>query len=60
MPFLFKKHVTSLDDVSCLVHLSIRGRLLDHDKIDRDETLEMLVDYLRVDSKKAMKKLEVT
>lgn len=34
-----------LKDVSCLPHLLIRGRLLDHERITKDEALEMMVDY---------------
>lgn len=39
----------TLDDVSCVLHLPISGRLLDHDRINIDGALEMMVDYLGVD-----------
>lgn len=44
-----------LNDVSCLLHLSIKGRLLDHNKINIDDTLEMMVDYLRANLGDAMR-----
>lgn len=47
-----------LDDVSCLLHLSIRGRLLDRDRILRDATLEMMVTYMRDDPRYAWKDIE--
>lgn len=39
----------TLDNVSCLLHLLIRWKLLDHEIINKDEALEMTVDYLGVD-----------
>lgn len=33
----------ALDNVSCLLHLLIRRRLLDHNRINKDETLVMLI-----------------
>lgn len=39
----------TLDDVSCLLHLLIRGKLLDHRRISRDEALNMMVECLGVD-----------
>ncbi|CAL5210716.1 unnamed protein product [Lathyrus oleraceus] len=49
----------TLDDVSCLLHL-IRGRLLDHERITKDETLEMMVDYLGADPREANEELDKT
>lgn len=46
--------------MSCLLHLSIRGKLLDHWRISRDETLEMMVEYLGVDPEDAMTEMEKT
>lgn len=37
------------DDVSCLLHLTLKGRLLDHSMIIRDESLVMIVTNLEVD-----------
>ena len=34
---------TTLDDVICLLHLLIGGRFLDHEKLEKDEAIEMLV-----------------
>lgn len=39
----------TLDDVSCLLHIPIRGKLLDHFRLSRDEVVEMMVTYLLVD-----------
>lgn len=39
----------TLDDVSCLLHLPIRGRLLDHKNIGREEVVDMMVTHLGVD-----------
>lgn len=50
----------TLDDVSCLMHLSIRGRLLDHGRIIRDEAVEMMVTYLGSDLGDSMKEVEDT
>lgn len=50
----------TLDDVSCLLHLLIRGRLLDHGRITKDEELEMMVDHLRDNSEEAKDELDRT
>lgn len=50
----------TLDDVSCLMHLPIRGKLLDHGRISKDETLEMMVDYLKVDLANVMTEMDRT
>lgn len=47
-----------LDGVSCLLHLSIMERILDHSMINRDDALEMMVDYLGANLRVAMKELE--
>lgn len=38
----------TFDNVSCLLHLSIRGRLIDHESITKDEALKVMLDYLGV------------
>ena len=48
----------TLDDVSCLLHLPIRGKLLDHGRINKDEELELIVDYMVVDLENAMREME--
>lgn len=48
----------TLDDSSFLLHLPIKGILLDHDKVNIDNTLEIMVDYLRADLEDDMKELE--
>lgn len=48
------------DNVSCLLHLPIRGKFLDHGRISRDEALELMVDYMRVDLDAALREFEAT
>ncbi|XP_050914136.1 protein MAIN-LIKE 1-like [Lathyrus oleraceus] len=48
----------TLDDVSCLLHLSIRGRFLDHDRMAKDEAPEIMIEYLGVDPGEAMDELD--
>lgn len=50
----------TLDEVSCLLHLPIRGKLLDHCMIIRDEVVEMMVTYLEVDIGDSLKEVEDT
>lgn len=50
----------TLDDVSCLLHLPIRGRFLDHGRTTKDEAVEIMVEYLGVDPKKAMEEVDRT
>lgn len=48
----------TLDDVSCLLHLPIRGRLLDHARINRDEVVEMMEICLGVNPGDFIQELE--
>lgn len=48
------------DDVSCILHLLIRGSLLDHGRINKDEVLVLLVAYQGSDPKEAVRELEAT
>lgn len=50
----------TLDNVSCLLHLLIRGILLDHNKINRVNVLDMMVTYLGLEQKDALKEIEDT
>lgn len=50
----------TLDNVLWLLHLSIRGKLLDHGTIRKDKALELKIDYLGVDLEDAMRELEKT
>lgn len=50
----------TLNYVSYLSHISIRGRLLDHRRIIREEALEMIITYLRVDPELSLKEIEDT
>lgn len=50
----------TLDDVSCLLHLPIRGRLIDHGRITKDEALEMMGEYLGIDPAEADEELNRT
>lgn len=40
----------TLDDWSCLLHIPIIGRLLDHSKISRHKALDLMVTYSRANS----------
>lgn len=50
----------TLNDASCLLHLPIRGKLLDHMNINIDDALELMVDYLGVDLEASMREFEST
>lgn len=50
----------TLDEVLCLLHLSIMGKLLDNGRITKDEALEILVDYLKDDPTEENKELDRT
>lgn len=50
----------TLDDVSCLLHLPIRGRLLDHGRNIIDEIMEMMVNYLGIDPGDALQEIKTT
>lgn len=49
----------TLDYVSCFWHLPIRGRLLDHLRINRVDALDMIVKYLGVTLKDALKEINI-
>lgn len=53
---LIGEMTTTLDDVSCLMHLPIRGRLLDHRRMGREEAFDIMVTHLGDDPGKAAKK----
>lgn len=48
----------TLDDVSCLLHLLISGKLLNHWRINKDEALELMVDYLGVYPETVLREFE--
>ncbi|XP_050915752.1 protein MAIN-LIKE 1-like [Lathyrus oleraceus] len=50
----------TLDNVSCLLHLLIRGIFLDHGRMTKDEALEVMVEYLGDDLGEAMDELDKT
>lgn len=50
----------TLEDVSCLLHLPIRRRFLDHGRITKDEAIEVMVEYLGVDLEKAIEEVDRT
>lgn len=50
----------TLDGVSYLLHLPIRGRFLDHGRITKDEAVEMMVEYPRVDLEKEIEEVDRT
>ncbi|MCI67826.1 putative IMP dehydrogenase/GMP reductase, partial [Trifolium medium] len=46
---LVEEIIVILDDVSCLLHLSIEGRLLDHpDIMTRFEVVDLMVELIRI------------
>ncbi|MCI92294.1 putative IMP dehydrogenase/GMP reductase, partial [Trifolium medium] len=36
----------TIDDVSCLLHLPLRGRLLDHTSLSKEDGVTVMVDLL--------------
>lgn len=46
----------TLDDVACLWHLPVRGILLYHMRIRREEVVDMMVTHLGVDLTEVAKK----
>ena len=50
----------ALDDVACLLHLPIRGRFLDHQKLEKDEAITLLVERPRVTVDSALKEVDKT
>lgn len=50
----------TLDDVSSLLHLWIKGRLLDHSRMSRPDALYMMVTYSGTDLEDDLKELEDT
>lgn len=50
----------TLDDVLCLIHLSIKGKLLNYYRTTKTEALEMMVIYLGVDPEKTHQELDDT
>ncbi|CAK8544379.1 unnamed protein product [Lathyrus sativus] len=39
----------TLDNVSCLLHLLIRGQMLDHSRNNKDKAMKMTMTYMEVD-----------
>ncbi|XP_058783698.1 protein MAIN-LIKE 1-like [Vicia villosa] len=50
----------TLDDVACLLHLPIRGTLLDHGRLTKEEAMEMLIVELGCDPNDALEEVERT
>ena len=48
----------TLDDVSYLLHLPIKGELLNHGRIIKNEALKLMVDCLGVDLEAALRDME--
>ena len=44
--FPISEMMITLEDAACLLHLPIKGRLLDHSRIIRDEAVDVMVIYL--------------
>jgi hypothetical protein len=50
----------TLDDVSCLMHLSNEGRLSDYEYVGREEGMRLMVDLIGSDPADAVKETTVT
>ncbi|CAL5183119.1 unnamed protein product [Lathyrus oleraceus] len=50
----------TFEDISCFLHLPIRGRLLDHGRITKDEALKMMVYHLGADPGETNDELDKT
>ena len=50
----------TLDDVSCLLHLSIDGMLLSYETILRDDVVELIIQYLGSSPGDALKEVTET
>ncbi|XP_058770784.1 protein MAIN-LIKE 1-like [Vicia villosa] len=50
----------TLDNVVCLLHLPIRGTFLDHERINKDKALDMLVEKLGVAPQSALGEIDKT
>lgn len=48
----------TLDNVSCLLHLLIMRRFLDHGRNIKDEAVEMMIDYMRDDPEKTVEEVD--
>ncbi|GAU52003.1 hypothetical protein TSUD_418070, partial [Trifolium subterraneum] len=46
--------VITLDDVQCLLHISIQGKFLNHRKISKPKGAQMLSSFLGIDERDAM------
>ncbi|XP_058733463.1 protein MAIN-LIKE 1-like [Vicia villosa] len=58
--FLVGEMMITLDDVAFLLHLPIRGRLLNHSQITHDVTTKWMVDYLGAQLEKAYEQYSLT
>ena len=50
----------TLDDITFLMHFVIRGTFLDHERIDKEEALDMLVHKFGVTPESVMAELDFT
>ncbi|XP_058782830.1 protein MAIN-LIKE 1-like [Vicia villosa] len=50
----------TLEDVTCLMHIPIRGILFGHGRLTKEEAREMLIEELGVDLKDALEEVERT
>jgi hypothetical protein len=50
----------TLDDVSCLLHLSNKGRLSDHDYVGKEEGTKLMVDLIGADPTDVANEMVVT
>ncbi|XP_058750742.1 uncharacterized protein LOC131623735 [Vicia villosa] len=47
-------------DIACLLHIPIRGTLLSHGRLVKEEAREMLIEEMRADSEDALEEVERT
>lgn len=48
----------TLDDILCMLYLPIRGKLLYHGRVNKDDASKMILDYLGVNPEDALHDLE--
>ncbi|CAK8534514.1 unnamed protein product [Lathyrus sativus] len=49
-----------LNDISCLLYLSIRGRFLHYGRMTKDEAVDMMVEHLGADPVKVLREVDMT
>ncbi|XP_058777070.1 uncharacterized protein LOC131651420 [Vicia villosa] len=52
--------IITMDDIACLLHLPIRGILLSHGRLTKEEAMKILIEELEVDLVDALEEVERT